>query len=168
MLSQRKKDFLHNPWALGITASILFGGIGVSMALVYVAVHNRPALVDREYYESGRKYERTVIQQLAARDALAWRTNVLLPEPIVVGTPGLVRLIVQDKNDAAVTHGKVSLTAYRPSDANADFTIQLDEGSAGEYAGSIRFPLKGIWELTFRIERGDDVFDVTRKIQVAG
>jgi nitrogen fixation protein FixH len=108
------------------------------------------------------------MQQLAARNALAWRTDVVLPEPMVVGMPGLVRLIVQDKSDAAVAHGKVTVTAYRPSDASADFTVQLDEGSAGEYAGSIRFPLKGNWELTFRIERGDDVFDVTRKIQVAG
>jgi nitrogen fixation protein FixH len=168
MLSQRKKDFLHNPWALGLTATILLGGIGVSMALVFVAVHNRPALVDKEYYESGRKYERTVVQQLAARNALAWRTNVMLADPILVGTPGLVRLNVQDKSDMAVVHGKVTLTAYRPSDANADFTVQLEEGSAGEYSGSIRFPLKGSWELTFRIERGEDVFDVTRKIQVAG
>jgi nitrogen fixation protein FixH len=168
MLSQRKKDFLHNPWALGLTATILLGGIGVSMALVFVAVRNRPALVDKEYYESGRKYERTVMQQLAARNALAWRANVMLSDQIVVATPGLVRLIVQDKSGVAVAHGKVTLTAYRPSDANADFTIQLAEGSAGEYAGTISFPLKGNWELTFRIERGEDVFDVTRKIQVAG
>jgi nitrogen fixation protein FixH len=167
MLSQTKKDFLHNPWALGIAACILFG-VGSSVALVVFALQNRPGLVDKEYYESGRKYERTVVQQLAARNALAWQTAVLVPEPIIVATPGLVRLSVLDKNDEAVTRGSVSLTAYRPSDANADFTVPLVESRAGEYVGTIRFPLKGNWELKFRIQRGDDVFDVTRKIQVAG
>jgi nitrogen fixation protein FixH len=167
MLSQYKKDFLHNPWALGITACILFG-VGSSIALVVFALQNRPGLVDKEYYESGRKYERTVMQQLAARNALAWRTAVVLPEPILVATPGLVRLSVFDKNDTAVTQSIVTLTAYRPSDASADFTLPLVESGAGDYAGTIRFPLKGNWELKFRIQRGDDVFDVTRKIQVAG
>jgi nitrogen fixation protein FixH len=166
MLSQYKKDFLHNPWALGIAASILFG-VGSSLALVVFALHNRPGLVDKEYYESGRKYERTVMQQLAARNALAWRTTTVIADPIIVATPGLVRLSVLDKNDVPVAKGSVSLTAYRPSDATADFTVQLVESAAGDYAGTVGFPLKGSWELRFRIQRGDDVFDVTRRIQVA-
>jgi nitrogen fixation protein FixH len=166
MLSQTKKDFLHNPWALGIAASVLFG-VGSSLALVIFAMQNRPGLVDKEYYESGRKYERTVMKQLAARNALAWRTATVIPEPIVVATPGLVRLSVFDKNDVPVVKSSVSLTAYRPSDATADFTVQLAESGAGEYAGTMRFPLKGNWELRFRIQRGEDVFDVTRKIKVA-
>jgi nitrogen fixation protein FixH len=166
MLSQTKKDFLHNPWALGIAASILFG-IGSSVALVVFALHNRPGLVDKEYYESGRKYERTVMQQLAARNALAWQTTVVVPDPIVVKTPGVVRLSVIDKSHAVVAQGIVTLTAYRPSDSSADFTVQLVESVGGEYTGTILFPLKGNWDLTFRIQRGEDVFDVTRKIQVA-
>jgi nitrogen fixation protein FixH len=166
MLSQTKKDFLHNPWALGIAASVLFG-VGSSLALVIFAMQNRPGLVDKEYYESGRKYERTVMQQLAARNALAWRTTAVIPDPIIVATPGSVRLSVVDKNDVPVVKGSVSLTAYRPSDASADFTVPLTETASGDYAGTISFPLKGNWELRFRIQRGDDVFDVTRKIQVA-
>jgi nitrogen fixation protein FixH len=167
MLSQSSKEFLRNPWSLGLSAAIL-ASIGISMTLVIVAVQHKPSLVSKEYYENGRHFEQTVAEQAAARKALAWKSALSMADPLPLAKPTPIRLDVADKDGFALKGAAITVRAYRPSDANADFSVELRETEAGKYAGMIAFPLKGAWELVMRIRRGDDVFDVTQRIRVAG
>ena len=71
----------------------------------------------------------------------------------------LYRLNVVDKAGLPLTAAKVELSAYRPSDASADFKSTLTEVDAGIYEGYVTFPLKGIWEINVDIIRADDRYD---------
>ncbi len=167
MFSQGKKDYWHNPWALGLTG-IIIAGIASSGALIVFATRNAPSLVDKQYYESGRKYEKTIQQQIAARNALAWKTALTTTGDFKLAAANAVRLSVMDKQDMPLSGAKVSFQAFRPSDSKADFSADLTETGAGQYAGTVTFPLKGSWDISIRIKRGDEVFEVNQKIQVAG
>lgn len=167
MFSQARKEFWHNPWALGLSG-VIIAGILSSGALIVFALRNAPSLVDKQYYESGRKYEQTVSRQLAARNALAWKTTLSTTGEFKLGMPNAVSFTVQDRQDQAVGGAKVTFHAFRPSDSKADFTTDLTETSAGQYSGTVTFALKGNWEISIRIKRGDDVFEATQKIQVTG
>ncbi len=167
MLSQSNKEFLRNPWSLGLSLGML-AFVAACVALAVIAVKNRPSLVSKEYYENGRQFEQTIAEQVAARKALAWRTALGLADPLPFAKPTPIRLDVADKDGYALRGAAISVHAYRPADANADFSVELRETDAGVYTGMIAFPLKGNWDLSLRIRRGDDVFDVARRIRVAG
>ena len=71
-----------------------------------------------------------------------------------------------DKAGLPLTAANVKIMAYRPSDASADFTVQLAEIDAGIYEGYMTYPLKGIWEITTAVVRDDNKYDFTRRASI--
>ncbi len=164
-ISQSNKSAFRNPWVLGWLALVLLV-LAVNIGMVTTAVVTNPGLVDKDYYEKGRDYERHLLTQMAAKSALGWKVQLDPPERIVMSKPDTFRFTALDSAGRPLTHAKVEAKAYRPSDADADFSAVLSETSPGHYEGPISFKLKGIWELTLIITLGEHSYDISRRIIV--
>ena len=166
MISQDNKSGLRNPWFLGMLVAIVVV-LGVNGAFIWLATHQRSSLVDREYSTRDRKSDAAVLGDLRSHKALAWRITIRQPKGIMMNSPATYEISVADREGEPVS-GTMEVEAYRPSDAEKDFTTAFREVSLGNYQGYISFPLKGYWELRIRIKRGEDVFEVnTDRFSVA-
>ena len=166
MISQENKNGLRNPWLLGMIGLIVVV-LGVNVAFIWFATHNRSTLVDKDYSTKDRKSNAAVVSGLQEQKVLAWKTTIKQPKPIVTGSPAGYEISVVDREGVPV-NGTVEVAAYRAADESKDFSTAFREVSPGNYQGYVSFPLKGYWELRIRIKRGEDIFEVgTDKFMVA-
>lgn len=163
---------LSKKWLIILIAMIAFG-ISGSIVLMSITMNNGPNLVDKEYYEQGRKYEATVLQQAAEREALGWDMQLTIPSTIIgetitylLGPSGTYQFSLKDRNGKPVTGAQVTLFAYRPSDSKADLRASMVEVSAGSYQGDLELPLQGAWVLTAQARLDADVSEVARNVYV--
>ncbi len=157
MLSQKNKDGLRNPWFLGMLG-VVATAVLVNSVLVWYALHGRSSLVDHEYSTKDRKSDTETLGDIQAHNALAWQVTVKPPKIVVLATPAAYEIDVADRQDMPVS-GEMEVVAYRPSDAEKDFSVPFSEVASGKYQGYIDFPLKGYWELRIRVKRGNDMFE---------
>ncbi len=162
-LSQSNKQGLRNPWVIGWVALVIIV-LGVNAGMITLAFVTNPGLVDKDYYESGQALEKGYLQRQAARNALGWQLALELPKKNIAGMPAMYRLHLRDKQGQPIRDADVRLTAYRPSDAGADFEVALKEAAAGQYDGYLALPLKGIWDLKIHVSRGSESWDLTRRV----
>lgn len=163
--SQDNPHAFRNPWVIGWIA-LLATVLAVNIGFITLAVVTNPGLVDKNYYENSQHFEENIIKQRQARAALGWSYQADFPNRPVLNKDQLYRLSVVDKVGMPLTAATVTVNAYRPSDASADFQTSLNEVGAGMYEGTINFPLKGIWEITVNISRDGDLYDFTRRASI--
>ncbi|WP_303909134.1 FixH family protein [Thiohalomonas denitrificans] len=163
LFSQSNKQGWRNPWVIG-WISLLLIVLGVNVGMVSLAVITNPGLVDKDFYESGQAMEQEYRKRQAAQSALGWDLEFDLPKTSVAGRPDVYRLSLFDKQGRPIRGAEVRLTAYRPSDESADFDVALKEAGAGHYDGYLALPLKGIWDLRIHVSRGEDRWDLTRRV----
>lgn len=164
-ISQHSKQALRNPWVLGM-AGFIFLVIAVNAGFIMTAMHTNPGLVDKNYYDRGRAYERNVLKQIAARNALGLQARFEAPVHIVITKPAVFQFAVVDKLGLPLTDSAVTVTAYRPSDASADFSVAMRHLSSGRYQAELSFPLKGVWDLIIKLKHGEDLIEFTHRISV--
>lgn len=167
IISQSNKSAFRNPWVIGWIALVVIV-LAVNVTFVTLAVTTNPGLVDKDYYEKGRNFENNVQKQIAARNALGWTGRLDISKEMGRNQPSPVRFSIVDDKGMPMSGLKVALINYRPSDANADFTSEMKEFSPGQYETTVSYPLKGLWEVTLRVNHQDQQFDmVTRRINIA-
>lgn len=163
-ISQQNKKALKNPWVLGIISFLLLV-ISVNSFFIYQAFKQPPNLVVDNFYERGKVYQ----QRQAAQDQenqLGWTGLMITPPKSRVNQLQAYEVLVQGENSARVDLDSVTFFAYRPSDMKADFSIEMDEISAGRYTADIAFNLPGNWDLIVEAKRGEDEFLITRRIYI--
>jgi nitrogen fixation protein FixH len=163
--SQDSKHAMRNPWVIGWLTAVLLVLI-VNAVFIITAIQTNPGLVEADYYEKGRDHEQNFLKKAEARSRLGWQLNLQLPARMVMNRASLYTLNVIDNTGSPLTDAEAVLVAYRPSDAAADFNIPLQEYSSGLYQAEVSFPLKGVWDLTARVTRGEHSLDVTQRISV--
>lgn len=164
-ISQDSKQGLRNPWVLGWVGFVAVV-LAVNIGLIMLSLSSNPGLVDKDYYDHGRDFERNVLKQIAARESLGWEARLETPDRIIIAQPATLRFIVVDGRGLPLSDADVTITAYRPADAAADFLVAMRHVSSGRYQADINFPLKGTWDLIVKVKRGADGYDLTRRISV--
>lgn len=164
-ISQDNPRALKNPWVLGWLALVIVV-LGVNIGFITLAFVTNPGLVDKNYYENSQDYEENIIKYRQARNALGWTYQTDFPGNPVINKNELYRLSLVDKAGLPLTAAAISVSAYRPSDASADFEATLSEVDAGIYEGYINYPLKGIWEITINVNRDNDHYHFTRRASI--
>jgi len=164
MLSPQLRQDLKNPWLrtiLGIVSVV----VAVNIVFIAWAFISPPNLVVKDYYERGKNYfhDKDLRQQA---EAAAWRLQLLLPDDLQPNTPITCRLYVVDHQGQPVSSGSVHVSAYRPNDADYDFSVELKVVDPGSFAAPISFPLPGNWDLIARIDAGKQQFDTAQRIFV--
>ncbi len=161
--SQDNPEAMRNPWilaGLGLIATF----ITVNAVFIFFAITTSPGLVTEDYYDRGRDYEENVLKIMAAQDALNWDTKLAIPAQITTRQPDTFRFSAVDSRGIPIMDADVSVVAYRPSDADADFKIRLDQAAPGQYQALIAFPLPGIWDLNITVKDGENTFNMSHRI----
>lgn len=164
-ISQSNKEAFRNPWVLGWIAAILLVLL-VNAGFIFTAFVTSPGLVDKDYYEKGRDLEQDIVTRRTIRNQLGWKMSLSANHKPAVGQPARYTLNVVDKVGNPVDADRVTIRAYRPSDAHSDFSGEMQKLTAGVYTTEMLFPLKGIWDLTTTLTKGEDSLEHTRRISV--
>lgn len=165
LISQSNPSALRNPWVIGwltLVGVVLI----VNIVMITLAYTTNPGLVVDDYYERGRDHEQNIRKKIAARNELGWTYSADFPASPRTNQKELYRVNLVDKKGMPLDNCDVKLTAYRPSDADADFTVAMTETMPGLYEANTQFPLKGLWEITVTISRGNDYYDFSRRASV--
>ncbi len=165
--SQSNKRAWRNPWVIGWLA-LLGVVLLINAGMITLAFVTGPGLVDKDYYELGRDFEKNRLKRIAARNALGWTAHLDMPEQNRMGAAAVYRFSVVDRRGVPVDDLDVTIAAYRPSDAEADFDVTMQRYAPGMYQADLVFPLKGFWEITARVRHDGELYDlVKRRIFVA-
>jgi nitrogen fixation protein FixH len=163
--SQSSPEGKRNPWVIawfGIVTVFLT----VNAIFIVFAVTSNPGLVVEDYYEQGRQYEKNAIKRLVAHNKLQWESKLEIPEAITLNKADTYRFSAVDSRGLPINNADVKLVAYRPSDADADFTTTLQPVAPGLYQASLSFPLPGVWDLNVKVQRGDDRLEMIQRLSV--
>lgn len=163
LISQNNKQALRNPWVLG-WLGLLIGVVLVNVAFIVTAFNTNPGLVEEGYYEKGRDVEKNFHKRMEARNRLGWDIRLQNPEQVISGQAGNYVVNIVDKVGLPLRDAKVTLQAYRPSDASADIHAIMDTVTDGVYQTRLNLPLKGIWDLKVVVQRGEDKLEIARRI----
>lgn len=164
-ISQDSPRALRNPWILAWLGVI---GVFLLVNLVFIifAFTSNPGLVDEDYYEKGQAYEQNMLKLRAAQQALRWETKLSTPENLVATRPGVFRFSAVDARGLPIMDADVRLLAYRPSDANADFSQPLHQVAPGQYQNKIQLPLPGVWDINVSVQSGADNYETIQRVTV--
>jgi nitrogen fixation protein FixH len=163
-ISQSNKEALKNPWVLGI---LLFVAtfLAANAVFIYLAFESPPSLVVEDFYERGERYEETQ-KQIEQEKALGWTGLLMVPTKTRVNQTQTYEVLIQGKNSVALNLDSVNVNAYRPSDANADFSVSMTSKAPGIYTADMTFNLPGIWDLIVVAKQDDQEFLVTKRVSI--
>jgi nitrogen fixation protein FixH len=166
-ISQSSKRALRNPWVLGWLALVLTV-LGVNSFFIAAAVITSPGLVEEDYYEKGRDHEKNLLKRREAHQSLGWQYGLQFPEQININTDIPLSFNAVDEAGLPLRDAVVSISAYRPSDADADFGSTMKETVPGMYETRMQFSLKGIWDLIIKVQQAEQTLELRRRISVQG
>ena len=145
-------------WPL-IVVALLVGGAGANVGLMLVAAGDKSFAVEPDYYQKALHWDETMAQ--AARNAaLGWSVAAAF-EP--AGRPGQVTLSARliDGEGHAIEGARVAVETFHSARAGHVVTAVLGPEGAGRYQATLPLGRPGMWEIRFRVERGDQVFTST-------
>jgi nitrogen fixation protein FixH len=139
--------------------------LGVNITMVVLAIVTNPGLVRDDYYEGGRKVERTIESRLAAESK--WTARIDTPEDIRAEAPARVHFAAVDKAGQPIRPDTVTYYVYRPSDAGRDFSLPMTAVGPGLFEADVTFPLPGVWDTLVSVRLGDEEETYPQRIGVA-
>ena len=164
-ISQKNPQALKNPWVLGLLA-FLATFLTANGIFIYLAFSSPPNLVVEDFYERGEAYEQTQ-KRIEQEKALGWTGLILAPTKTRVNQVQGYEVLLQGQNSVGLDLDSVVIHAYRPSDARADFSVEMTKKQAGVYTADISFNLPGIWDLIVEAKLGDQAFLTTKRITIS-
>ena len=164
-ISQKNPQALKNPWVLGLLL-FLVTFLTANGIFIYLAFSSPPNLVVKDFYERGEAYEQTQ-KRIEQEKALGWTGIILAPAKTRVNQVQSYQVLLQGKNSVGLNLDSVTIYAYRPSDARADFSMVMDKKQTGIYTAEISFNLPGIWDLIVEAKLGEQEFLTTKRLTIA-
>jgi nitrogen fixation protein FixH len=164
-ISQKNSEALKNPWVLGLLA-FLITFLTANAIFIYLAFKAPPNLVVKDFYERGEAYEETQ-QQIEQEKALGWTGIILAPSETRVNQVQNYEVLLQGKNSVGLALDSVILHAYRPSDARADFSVEMTQKQQGVYYADFSFNLPGIWDVIVEAKVGEQKFLTTKRLTIS-
>jgi nitrogen fixation protein FixH len=153
-------------WPAGLVA-LLVAGVAANIVFMLVATRDPSFAVERDYYGKAIRWEEAMAQ--AERNSiLGWSvTPRLAPIP---GAGGLVRLeaSVTDAAGVSLADAVVRVEAFHGARAAEVMEAELGR-EGGRHVATLPMARPGLWELRFRVERGNQAFTqvLTREVQPA-
>ena len=164
--SQNNKQAFRNPWVIGWLAILLLV-IMVNVAFIVTAFVTNPGLVEEDYYEKGQDFERTMRTRREDRERLGWQIDLKTSDQIVANKTTTIHVDLKNRDGQLISADRVTLRSYRPSDVTADFSQPMENLAPGRFVTSIKFPLKGVWDISAVVRSGEDALNITQRIDVS-
>lgn len=159
-----KNGAWQSPWVIA-WVSIVFVVLMVNALMVYLAIDANPGLVVEDYYERGQNYEKTMVARMEKNPG--WKMQVDIPREPPLDMPLSIAFSVVDKNGDPVIAEGVVFYAYRPSDADADFSVVMVPEAPGRYQATVSFPLKGVWDTLVSVQKDGEEYHHALRVIVA-
>ncbi|MCP3869317.1 MAG: FixH family protein [Gammaproteobacteria bacterium] len=156
-----KQSPWRSPWVITWVV-LLITFIAVSGYRIFLAIDTNPGLVDENYYERGRSYEKERLKRMA-RDP-GWKMRIEAPEFVDIAKPTGFGFVVTDKQGSPMTPDSVTFYVYRPSDAKRDFSLPMVKVADGRYQAEASFPLLGVWDILVSVKNGEDEYNLAHRI----
>ena len=156
----RKKGW-YWPWVIGIG---LFVGITPNFFLLFFALSDPSFAVEDDYYRKALDWDQTM-EQMRVNEALGWSLDLDLERVSRPDGSRKLGLRVLDREGQPLEDCRVSLLYFHNARSGNRFEESISSrGALHESVLSMRRP--GVWEMRFRVERGDEVFTetVTREL----
>ncbi len=125
---------------------------------IYKAVDTHTGVIDKNYYETGIKYN-NILEQEKKQKELGWQAELKLVDNAKL----YLTLLDKDKNQ--ITGAEVTADVIRPTKSGYDFKIKFKE-VGGVYISSLNFPLKGIWDINIKAHKENDEFKYIKRITI--
>lgn len=153
-----------NPTLLvwGVLLAAFFVANGV---FIYLATQSNPGLVVDNYYERGQDYEKNMLKRMASKPD--WQLSLVRPDTLKLGQAATFELTALSGNGEVLNPEKVTVFAYRPTDAKFDFSVPMAELQSGVFRGEVSFPLAGNWDLLVTVEKAGVEHSVAERVRVA-
>lgn len=164
-ISQRNKEALKNPWVLAIILFVLTF-VTMNAVFIYLAFKSPPSLVDKNFYENGENYEQ-IQEKIEQQKALGWSGVFFIPNKTRVNQTQKYEVLLQGKNSTSLALDSVVIKAYRPSDAEADFSASMTNSKPGTYETELSFNLPGTWDLVVEAVAGEKEFVMYKRISIS-
>lgn len=164
-ISQSNKEAFKNPWVLGMLL-FLATFLTANGIFIYLAFESPPNLVVKDFYERGENYIEAH-KLVEKQKALGWTGTIMAPTNTRVNQHQRYEVLLQGKQSAALILDSVTLHAYRPSDAKADFSVEMVKSKPGMYDADVSFNLPGIWDVIIVATQNEHEFMVTKRITIS-
>jgi nitrogen fixation protein FixH len=164
-ISQSNNEALKNPWVLGFLA-FLVTVLAANAVFIYLAFSSPPNLVVEDFYERGERYEETH-KRIEQEKAMGWNGVIMAPAQTRVNQLQTYQVLLQGKGSVALNLDSVTFNAYRPSDANADFSVEMTKAGLGSYTVDASFNLPGIWDIIIVAKQDEHEFLVTKRVSIS-
>jgi nitrogen fixation protein FixH len=137
--------------------------VAVNAIMITFAVRSFTGLTTTEPYTKGLRFN-DQIRETEVYERLGWKIAARFrPAGARLGT---IEIRLADRDGAAITGAVVNAEFSRPVEKGHDFTLTLRIAGNGRYVGNAEFPLAGIWDVKYRIERGGDMLKARDRLQV--
>jgi nitrogen fixation protein FixH len=164
-ISQSNKEAFKNPWVLGLLV-FLATFLTANGIFIYLAFSSPPNLVVEDFYERGEHYVEAH-ELVEKQKALGWTGQIIAPTNTRVNQHQQYEVLLQGKHSAALDLDSVTLHAYRPSDARADFAVEMEQTNPGMYGADVSFSLPGIWDVIIVAKKDEHEFMVTKRMTIS-
>ncbi|MEI7841867.1 MAG: FixH family protein [Gallionellaceae bacterium] len=180
MISQKNKGW-RNPWVIGLILIVL-SGIFINMRFLWNVMQHPTRVLDENYnVKKHNQYDANWVKQQAERSTLGWQAKLHSPSRlpndsmamesaarfILIGNPAELQFELNDNVGKPVQGGQVVINAQWPGDPQFDATITLNETAPGRYAGSMKFPRPGNWDMLIKVTQDGRMFDMEQKVFVS-
>ena len=137
--------------------------VAVNATLVVFAVQSFSGLTTTEPYTRGLRFN-DQIREAEVYERLGWRVAARF-RPLEARR-GVVEIRLADRGGAPLADAEVSVEFSRPVENDRDFTLTLKSMGGGRYAAEAEFPLAGVWDVKYRIERAAGTMKARDRLQV--
>lgn len=143
--STNKKQHWYKSPLLLVWLFLVMMAMSGTIYMVIQANSGFPGLVVDDFYERGQDYEENIHKKLENNEK--WDTEFQLAE-VFLNKSVNINFIIKDKTGNSAPVEKITLYAYRISDAKQDFSVPMTitENKAG-YQADMTFKSKGKWDL---------------------
>lgn len=144
------------PWGLGLVLAITVLG---NVWVMRVAGSDPSFAIEPDYYRKAVDWDSTVAQS-ARNQALGWRLTATLGAPDASGG-AILTARLHDATGTPLPGATVTVEATHNARASEVLAAELVAGDDGAYTASLPATRRGVWELRFAVERGDERFTAT-------
>lgn len=142
--SKKKVSWYKSPWVIGWLLLVLIV-MAVNAFMIFQSMNNFPGLVVDDFYERGQDYEENMLKKLENNEK--WVTEFTLSD-INLNQPVMISFSIRDKSGMLAQVEKMTLFAYRPSNAKKDFNTPMNLSEDKQlHQATLTFDTKGKWEL---------------------
>jgi nitrogen fixation protein FixH len=137
--------------------------VAVNAVMITFAVRSFTGVTTTEPYTKGLRFNEQ-IREAEAYERLGWQVAARFRP--AGAQRGVVEIELTSRDGAPIADATVIAEFSRPVEKDRDFTLTLRHQGGGRYVGTAEFPLAGVWDVKYRIERGAQALTARDRLQV--